>query len=139
MSRLTPRRLATAGPPRSRSSRKSCPWVRQRRVFFRQGLSGANLSRISRRTFRKIQARFRTPRILLALEKSCGRDWTLMKVMVLGLDGATWDLLGSLAAEGELPNLARLMERGASGTLNSVFPPLSPVAWTGVMTGKNSG
>src|SRR5215212_1933909 len=62
-----------------------------------------------------------------------------MKVFVLGLDGATWDLLGPLAKQGELPNLARLMERGASGTLGSVFPPLSPVAWTGVMTGKNSG
>lgn len=62
-----------------------------------------------------------------------------MKVFVLGLDGATWDLLSPLAEKGELPNLARLMKQGASGTLNSVFPPLSPVAWTGVMTGKNSG
>src|SRR3954447_20092900 len=62
-----------------------------------------------------------------------------MKVFVLGLDGATWDLLGPLAKQGELPNLTRLMEKGASGTLSSVFPPLSPVAWTGVMTGKNSG
>ena len=41
--------------------------------------------------------------------------------------------------EGALPNLARLRSQGASGTLDSVFPPLSPVAWTGVMTGKNSG
>src|SRR3978361_1304469 len=62
-----------------------------------------------------------------------------MKVFVLGLDGAAGDLIGPLAKQGELPNLARLMERGASGTLGSVFPPLSPVAWTGVMTGKNSG
>jgi predicted AlkP superfamily phosphohydrolase/phosphomutase len=62
-----------------------------------------------------------------------------MKVFVLGLDGATWDLLGPLVEAGELPNLARLKGEGASGTLNSVFPPLSPVAWTGVMTGKNSG
>jgi len=62
-----------------------------------------------------------------------------MKVFVLGLDGATWDILTPLADAGELPNLARLAARGASGTLNSVFPPLSPVAWTGVMTGKNSG
>jgi len=62
-----------------------------------------------------------------------------MKVFVLGLDGATWDLLDPLAKAGELPNLSRLRERGVSGTLNSVFPPLSPVAWTGVMTGKNSG
>ncbi|OJW16743.1 MAG: phosphodiesterase [Planctomycetales bacterium 71-10] len=62
-----------------------------------------------------------------------------MKVMVLGLDGATWDILGPLAAEGLLPNIDRLRRGGASGELRSVFPPLSPVAWTGVMTGKNSG
>ena len=62
-----------------------------------------------------------------------------MKVFVLGLDGATWDLLKPLADAGELPKLASLMGSGASGTLHSVFPPLSPVAWTGVMTGKNSG
>jgi len=62
-----------------------------------------------------------------------------MKAFVLGLDGATWDILRPLAEEGKLPNLRRLAEQGVSGTLNSVFPPLSPVAWTGVMTGKNSG
>ena len=62
-----------------------------------------------------------------------------MKVLVLGLDGATWDVLTPLIQEGALPNLASLMSQGASGTLGSVFPPLSPVAWTGVMTGKNSG
>src|SRR3954467_1799628 len=62
-----------------------------------------------------------------------------MKVFVLGLDGATWDVIGPLARSGDLPNLSRLIEKGASGTLKSVFPPLSPVAWTGVMTGKNSG
>jgi predicted AlkP superfamily phosphohydrolase/phosphomutase len=62
-----------------------------------------------------------------------------MKVFVLGLDGATWDVLAPLVRAGALPNLGRLMSRGASGTLHSVFPPLSPVAWTAVMTGKNSG
>ncbi|GAC1471283.1 MAG: alkaline phosphatase family protein [Isosphaeraceae bacterium] len=62
-----------------------------------------------------------------------------MKVFVLGLDGATWDVLEPLMDEGAMPNLARLREKGVAGTLRSVFPPLSPVAWTGVMTGKNSG
>ncbi len=62
-----------------------------------------------------------------------------MKVCVLGLDGATWDILGPLMREGRMPNLARLVDQGVSGTLRSIFPPLSPVAWTGVMTGKNSG
>ncbi|MBV8607124.1 MAG: alkaline phosphatase family protein [Singulisphaera sp.] len=62
-----------------------------------------------------------------------------MKVFVLGLDGATWDILEPLMKAGELPHLARLRQRGASGVLRSIFPPLSPVAWTGIMTGKNSG
>ena len=62
-----------------------------------------------------------------------------MKVFVLGLDGATWDVLEPLIQQSLLPNLARLRAQGSSGSLRSVFPPLSPVAWTGVMTGKNSG
>lgn len=61
------------------------------------------------------------------------------RVFVLGWDGATWDILRPLMAEGRLPVLRSLMAKGVSGTLGSVFPPLSPVAWTTVMTGKNSG
>ncbi len=62
-----------------------------------------------------------------------------MKVFVLGLDGATWDVLDPLFDLGLLPNLSRLRKHGSWGNLRSVFPPLSPVAWTAVMTGKNSG
>ena len=61
------------------------------------------------------------------------------RVFVLGWDGATWDILRPLMAEGRLPVLQSLIQQGVSGTLNSVFPPLSPVAWTTVMTGKNPG
>ena len=39
-----------------------------------------------------------------------------MRVFVLGLDGATWDILRPLADAGELPNISRLMAGGASGT-----------------------
>jgi predicted AlkP superfamily phosphohydrolase/phosphomutase len=62
-----------------------------------------------------------------------------MKVFVLGLDGATWDVLDPLSELGLLPNLTRLRKRGTWGKLQSVFPPLSPVAWTALMTGKNPG
>ncbi|GIW89517.1 MAG: hypothetical protein KatS3mg108_3841 [Isosphaeraceae bacterium] len=62
-----------------------------------------------------------------------------MSLCILGLDGATWDILGPLARDGQMPHLARLIRQGASGTLNSIFPPLSPVAWTSILTGKNSG
>jgi predicted AlkP superfamily phosphohydrolase/phosphomutase len=62
-----------------------------------------------------------------------------MRVFVLGLDGATWEILQPLMAEGRLPHLARVAEQGVSGVLESVYPPLSPVAWTTLMTGKNPG
>jgi predicted AlkP superfamily phosphohydrolase/phosphomutase len=62
-----------------------------------------------------------------------------MRVFVLGLDGATWDVLRPLIEIGHLPELAQLVSQGAAGELQSVFPPLSPVAWTAVVTGKNPG
>ena len=62
-----------------------------------------------------------------------------MKVFVLGLDGATWDVLEPLARAGTLPNLARLMAQGASGTLELGLPAAQPGGLDGVMTGKNSG
>ena len=45
-----------------------------------------------------------------------------MKVFVLGLDGATWDLLRPLAAQGHLPNLSRLMGRGPPGRSDRSSP-----------------
>ncbi len=38
-----------------------------------------------------------------------------------------------------MPNLAKLMKAGVSGTLESVLPPITPPAWTSFMTGKNPG
>jgi len=61
------------------------------------------------------------------------------KVLVIGLDGATLDLLAPWIKEGKLPTLARLMKEGVSGTLTSVFPPISPSAWASFITGKNPG
>jgi len=61
------------------------------------------------------------------------------KVLVIGLDGATFDLLAPWMKEGKLPTLARLMKDGVSGKLTSVFPPISPSAWASFITGKNPG
>ena len=61
------------------------------------------------------------------------------KVMVIGLDAATWTLIRPWMAEGSLPNLARLMKAGVSGPLESILPPITPPAWTSFMTGKNPG
>src|ERR1051325_9352411 len=61
------------------------------------------------------------------------------KVVVIGLDAATWTLINPWMAEGSMPNLAKLMQAGVSGSLQSVLPPITPPAWTSFMTGKNPG
>jgi predicted AlkP superfamily phosphohydrolase/phosphomutase len=61
------------------------------------------------------------------------------KIFVLGLDSATWDLIRPWIAQGKLSNLAKLVDQGASGPLESVIPPLTPPAWTSFMTGRNPG
>ncbi len=65
------------------------------------------------------------------------RAWP--QVIVIGIDAATFDLIGPWAKTGELPNLARLMEQGVHGELTSTTPPVSSPAWTSFMTGKNPG
>lgn len=62
-----------------------------------------------------------------------------MKVIVIGLDGATFRLIDPLIAAGRLPTLAALMRRGVRGTLHSTLPPNSAAGWSAFMTGKNPG
>jgi predicted AlkP superfamily phosphohydrolase/phosphomutase len=59
------------------------------------------------------------------------------KIMVVGLDGATLDLIEPWTASGQLPTLGRLMNEGAFGELRSTIPPITAPAWTSFMTGKN--
>jgi len=61
------------------------------------------------------------------------------RVLILGLDGATFDIIKPMVAQGKLPHLARLMREGTHGVLASTFPPITPTAWTSFMTGKNPG
>jgi len=61
------------------------------------------------------------------------------KVLIIGLDGATFDLIEPWAEEGRLPTLARLMKEGSYGYLHSTIPPLSVPAWPSFFTGKNPG
>jgi len=61
------------------------------------------------------------------------------KVLVVGLDGATFDLIKPWAAEGRLPTLARLLREGAHGELGSTVPPMTAPAWTSFATGVNPG
>ena len=61
------------------------------------------------------------------------------KVVVIGLDGATFDVIQPLIKSGKLPNLARIMQNGVYGYLRSTIHPITPQAWTSFMTGKNAG
>ncbi|HEV3255518.1 MAG TPA: alkaline phosphatase family protein [Gemmataceae bacterium] len=61
------------------------------------------------------------------------------KVLVLGLDGATFELMLPWIEEGHLPCLGRLVHEGAWSHLRSTIPPITPCAWSSFMTGKNPG
>ena len=61
------------------------------------------------------------------------------KVLVIGLDGATFDLIKPWADAGHLPTLQRLMQEGAHGSLRSTVPPMTGPAWTTFATGVNPG
>ncbi|MDR7512834.1 MAG: alkaline phosphatase family protein, partial [Armatimonadota bacterium] len=61
------------------------------------------------------------------------------RVFVLGLDSATWTLLRPWTETGMLPALARAMAEGAWGILRSTTPPVTPIAWTSMVTGVRPG
>jgi predicted AlkP superfamily phosphohydrolase/phosphomutase len=61
------------------------------------------------------------------------------RVLIIGLDGATWDLFAPWAETGRMPALAALMRRGTWGALRSTVPALTLPAWSSFMTGKNPG
>jgi predicted AlkP superfamily phosphohydrolase/phosphomutase len=60
---------------------------------------------------------------------------TVDRVLVLGLDGATWSVLDPMRQRGLMPNLDAFLSRAAAGTLRSTIPPVTTAAWTTMMTG----
>ena len=70
---------------------------------------------------------------LAAVRESVTRP--VPKVVLIGLDGADWNVMRPLMAEGRLPTLSSLVDSGASGDLRSLSPMLSPALWTTVVTG----
>jgi predicted AlkP superfamily phosphohydrolase/phosphomutase len=61
------------------------------------------------------------------------------RLLVVGWDGATFDLLDPLIEAGRLPNLARLAREGRTAWLESTKVPISSAAWTGAATGHGPG
>lgn len=58
------------------------------------------------------------------------------KVLLIGLDGAGWNVMRPLIDKGELPNIKQLMDKGCWGVMKSPGPLLSEVIWTTIATGK---
>ena len=59
------------------------------------------------------------------------------RVVVIGVDGASWNQIDPLIAEGAMPNLAALAKRGVSANLATVEPVISPTVWTSIATGRS--
>lgn len=63
----------------------------------------------------------------------------MKKVIVIGIDGATWDLVKPWCEKDELPTFKKLMRKGTWGELESTIPPMTGPAWVSFATGKNPG
>jgi predicted AlkP superfamily phosphohydrolase/phosphomutase len=59
------------------------------------------------------------------------------KVLILGFDGASWNVINPLLKKGEMPNLEKLMRSGSYGNLKSAHPMLSPIIWNTIASGKS--
>ena len=57
--------------------------------------------------------------------------------VVIGLDGATFSILDPLMQSGVMPFLKQFVAQGVRAGLQSTVPPITPPAWTTIMTGRS--
>ncbi|MBU1868257.1 alkaline phosphatase family protein [Patescibacteria group bacterium] len=55
-------------------------------------------------------------------------------ILIIGLDGATWDLLQPWLDNKQLPYLASLRKQEVWGNLRSTIPPITGPAWVSFAT-----
>jgi len=63
----------------------------------------------------------------------------MSKVLVIGLDGGTYDILLPLMERGYLPRMKAMWQQGSWGRLASTIPPFTAAAWSTFATGQNPG
>jgi predicted AlkP superfamily phosphohydrolase/phosphomutase len=59
--------------------------------------------------------------------------------LLIGLDGATFTIVEPLMENGVMPFLKNFIASGVRGQILSTSPPVTPPAWTSIMTGCNPG
>ncbi len=60
------------------------------------------------------------------------------KVLLIGWDAADWKIINPLLDGGMMPALESLVNAGVMGNLATLDPPLSPMLWTSISTGKHA-
>src|SRR5579863_6765533 len=60
----------------------------------------------------------------------------MCKVLLVGWDAADWKVIHPLMDAGKMPNVQRIVKNGAMGQIATLHPPLSPMLWTSIATGK---
>ena len=57
------------------------------------------------------------------------------RLLLIGLDGADWDIIDPLIVAGRMPHLKALIASGTRARLRTITPALSPLVWTSIATG----
>ncbi|OGG57222.1 MAG: hypothetical protein A3F84_04525 [Candidatus Handelsmanbacteria bacterium RIFCSPLOWO2_12_FULL_64_10] len=61
------------------------------------------------------------------------------RAVIVGMDGASMELVKNMADQGHAPHIAALMRRGVWRPMVGVFPTLTPPGWTALSTGSWPG
>lgn len=65
-------------------------------------------------------------------------DRSARRLLIVGWDAADWKIIDPLLAQGALPALASIIQRGVRADLHTLEPKLSPILWTSIATGKTA-
>ena len=71
-------------------------------------------------------------------DRGAGSQVTLSvagRLLIIGLDAGTFDVLDPLVASGDMPSVGAILRRGARAELRSTFPPTTSPAWPAMVTG----
>ncbi len=60
------------------------------------------------------------------------------KVLLIGWDAADWNVINPLLDAGKMPALEKLVDAGVMGNLATLDPPMSPMLWTSIASGKTA-